>query len=80
MVDLSAENAQRTCDGISAEGGEARAATSDVSATAACEATVSAALERHGALHVLLNNATDHGKGTMKNLNEENFEFNVPVN
>ena len=80
VADLSVENAQRTCDDIIAEGGEATVVAADVSDAAACQAMVAAAVERFGALHVLFNNAAVVGKGTVLTFEDENFDRNVAVN
>ena len=80
VADVSAENAQRTCDDIIAEGGEASVVAADVSDAAACQAMVAAAVERFGALHVLFNNAAVVGRGTVVTFEEENFDRNVAVN
>ena len=80
VADLSAENGQRTCDDIIAEGGEASLVAADVSDPAACQAMVAAAVERFGGLHVLFNNAAVVGSGTVVTFEDENFDRNVAVN
>ena len=80
VADLSAENAERTCDDIIAEGGEASVVEADVSDAAACESLVAATVERFGALHVLFNNAAVVGEGTVLTFEDENFDRNVAVN
>ena len=80
VADLSVENAQRTCDDIVAEGGDASVVAADVSDAGACQAMVSAAVERFGALHVLFNNAAVVGSGTVLTFEDENFDRNVAVN
>ena len=80
VADLSEENAQRTCRDIAAESGEATAVFADVSDGAKCKSMVDAAVERYGALNVLVNNAAAHGKSTIDVLDEENFDLNVAVN
>ena len=80
VADVSVENAQRTCNDIIAEGGEASVVAADVSDAAACQAMVAAAVERFGALHVLFNNAAVVGRGTVVTFEEENFDRNVAVN
>lgn len=80
VADRSAENAERTCDDIAAEGGEACVVAADVSDAGACRAMVAAAVERFGALHVLFNNAAVVGKGTVVTFEDENFDRNVAVN
>ena len=80
VADLSAENAERTCNDIIAEGGEASVVEADVSDAAACESLVAATVERFGALHVLFNNAAVVGEGTVLTFEDENFDRNVAVN
>ena len=80
VADLSPENAQRTCVDIVAEGGDASVVAADVSDAGACQAMVSAAVERFGALHVLFNNAAVVGSGTVLTFEDENFDRNVAVN
>ena len=80
VADLSSDNAERTCRDIAAEGGNAMAVVADVSSTAACEEMVVKAVERYGALHVLVNNAGTAGTGTVDVLDEENLDRNVAVN
>ena len=80
VADLSAENAERTCNDIIAEGGAASVVEADVSDAAACESLVAATVERFGALHVLFNNAAVVGEGTVLTFEEENFDRNVAVN
>ena len=80
VADLSADNAERTCRDIAAEGGDATSVVVDVSNTAACKEMVNVAVERYGALHVLVNNAGARGMSTVDVLDEENFDHNVAVN
>ena len=80
VADLSAENAERTCNDIIAEGGAASVVEADVSNAAACESLVAATVERFGALHVLFNNAAVVGEGTVLTFEDENFDRNVAVN
>ena len=80
VADLSAENAERTCNDIIAEGGAASVVEADVSDAAGCQAMVAAAEKRFGALHVLFNNAAVVGEGTVLTFEDENFDRNVAVN
>ena len=80
VADLSADNAERTCRDIEAEGGDATAVIADVGDAAGCEEMVNTAVERYGELHVLVNNAGAVGMGTVDVLDEENFDLNVAVN
>jgi NAD(P)-dependent dehydrogenase (short-subunit alcohol dehydrogenase family) len=57
VADASQENASRTVDEIREEiGGEASAFIGDATKSEDCRAMVSAAVERYGGLHVLINN------------------------
>ena len=56
VADISMDNAARTVSDIEREGGRASAFRADSTTTAGNEAMVAAAIERHGALHVLMNN------------------------
>lgn len=80
VADLSAENADRTCDEISAERGEATAVVADVSDPDACQQMVRACVDRYGALDVLVNNAGVPGNSAVDDLDEENFDLNLAVN
>ena len=57
LVDLDLEGAHAVADGIRAAGGDAMAVRADVSVEAEIRAAIETAVERHGALHVLHNNA-----------------------
>ena len=80
VADLSADNAERTCREITAEGGDATAVIADIGSKAACEEIVNTAVERYGGLHALVNNAGAIGLGTVDVFDEENFDLNVAVN
>ena len=80
VADVSAGNAERTCNDIIAAGGEASVVEADVSDAAGCQAMVAAAVKRFGALHVLFNNAAVVGEGTVLTFEDENFDRNVAVN
>src|SRR5438128_5457255 len=56
VVDRDADRAEHTRAAIEAEGGQAFAATGDVTDSADCERLVADAVERHGRLDVLVNN------------------------
>lgn len=80
VADLSAENAERTCHDIHAEGGEATSVMVDVSSASACERMVGTAVTTYGALDVLVSNAGAPGNSTVDVLDEENFDLNTAVN
>src|SRR5689334_2144280 len=56
-TDLDAATAERTAQRIAASGGKAAALACDVTDSAAAKRAVAAAVERFGALHILVNNA-----------------------
>lgn len=65
VADLSGENAQRTVDEIAEDPiGEASAFTGDTTQNENCRAMVEAAVERYGALHVLVNNLGFGGRSS----------------
>ena len=57
LADVSDESGEEIAAGIRAEGGEALYVHADASSEADWEALIAAALERHGGLDVLVNNA-----------------------
>lgn len=56
LVDLDTQRAEQTRRLIAADGGESFVCAADVTRSAECERVVAAALERYGALDVLVNN------------------------
>ena len=63
LVDTVSEWAEATARIIADEGGEATAATADVTNPDDCRNAVAAAVERYGALHILHNNVGGGGGG-----------------
>ena len=80
LVDKSAENAAKTQAAIAEEGGEASAFQADVSREDDCRAMVEAAIERYGALHVLVNNVGIRGSGTVLDVEEAYWDNVLAVN
>ena len=80
VTDLHQENAERTVAEIRAEGGEASAFAADVSNSERCAAMVAAAVERYGAVHVLVNNCGTGAGGTVSGLDEATMERSLDVN
>ena len=81
VADLHQENAERTVAEIRAEGGEAAAFAADVSNSEQCAAMAAAAVERFGALHVLMNNCGAGGtSGTVSGMDEAILERSLNVN
>jgi NAD(P)-dependent dehydrogenase (short-subunit alcohol dehydrogenase family) len=56
-ADIVSTSAAQTVDAVKARGGTASAVSCDVSDSASAKAAVDAALDRFGALHILVNNA-----------------------
>ena len=80
VVDLTAENAARTLEAVRAAGGEGSAFTADVARSDQCAAMAAAAVERYGALHVLVNNCGIGAGGTVAELDEAVLERGLDVN
>ena len=80
VVDLHAENAARTLAALHAEGGEGSAFTADVARSDQCAAMAAAAVERYGALHVLVNNCGIGVGGTVADLDEAVLERSLDIN
>ena len=80
VVDLHQENAARTVAELQAEGGEGAAFTADVAQSDQCAAMVAAAVERYGALHVLVNNCGIGLGGTVTDLDEETLNRSLDIN
>ncbi|MEX0785629.1 MAG: SDR family oxidoreductase [Dehalococcoidia bacterium] len=73
LADIDAERARDVAARIEADGGEALAMAVDVSQRAQVDAMVRAAVERFGAVHVLVNNA-GYGLGaTVEQTTEDDF-------
>jgi len=71
VADLSGENAQRTVDEIAEDPiGKASAFTGDTTQNENCRAMVEAAVERYGALHVLVNNLGFGGRSSNDGLSQ----------
>ena len=83
VADLDMANADRTVNDIREAGGEASACEVDVASSEYCAAMVATAVERYGALHVLVNNAGyahDPSKGGVADLDEEAYRKNLDIN
>src|SRR3989475_8153018 len=64
-VDLKADNAEETAKQIATEGGEAGVFAADVTRKTDCQAMVSAAIERWGAIDILHNNVGIESRRTL---------------
>jgi NAD(P)-dependent dehydrogenase (short-subunit alcohol dehydrogenase family) len=80
LVDLDRQNAEATLAAIQAEGGEASVFQADVSRNDECQALVGAAVERYGALHILVNNVGITGYGSVVDVKEEVWDKVFEVN
>ena len=80
LMDLVAAHAEETLAAIREEGGEASVFTGDVTKALDCQRMVEAALERYGALHILVNNVAILGRGTVLDVNEEDWDRVLDVN
>ena len=85
VADIDAENADRTVAAIAEEGGEASVFVADGRLSNDCRGMVEAAVERYGALHVLVNNlgyrarSANWGRG-VAGLDEEQFAEAIDLN
>jgi NAD(P)-dependent dehydrogenase (short-subunit alcohol dehydrogenase family) len=73
-VDLKAENAEDSAKQIATEGGEAGVFAGDVTRKADCEAMVSAAIQRWGAIDILHNNVGIESRTTLFEVTEEEWD------
>lgn len=80
VVDRDPDNAAKTVATIEGEGGEASLFEADVTETTACRAMVAAAVDRYGALDILLNNVGVGGSGTVVEVDEDAWDYAIKVN
>ena len=80
LVNRVASHAEEPTALIREEGGEASAFAADVTRAKDCEAMVSAAVERYGGLHILVNNVGIHGPGDAMTVDEEEWDRVLTVN
>lgn len=80
IVDLKADEGNRTAAEITAAGGNAVFMTADVSQATDVERVVNAVLERHQRVDVLVNNAGMAYKATIDTLTEEQWDRQIAVN
>lgn len=80
LVDRVRERAEETLTVIQEEGGVAAVFAGDITQAADCEAMVTAATERYGGLHILMNNVGILGLGTVVNVTEEDWDRVLTVN
>jgi len=80
LADKSEEQAEATLDVVRAEGGEASIFQADVSDVAQCREMTKTAVERYGALDILVNNVGIGGRGTVADISEEVWDHSLDVN
>ena len=80
LVDRVASQAESTLATILEEGGEASVFQGDVTHSEDCRAMVEAALERYGGLHILFNNVGILGRGSVVDVNEEDWDRVLEAN
>jgi 3-oxoacyl-[acyl-carrier protein] reductase len=80
VVDRDAAAAEEVAGAIAANGGEALAASVDVTRRAEIDAMVAATMERFGRLDVLVNNAGITMDATLAKMTEEQFDKVIDIN
>jgi NAD(P)-dependent dehydrogenase (short-subunit alcohol dehydrogenase family) len=80
LVDRDEGHALKTLQSIMAEDGQASVFTGDVSRSADGQAMVETALDRYGALHILVNNVGVNRMGTVVDVREEDWDEVFRVN
>ncbi len=80
LVDRAASQAESTLATILEEGGEASVFQGDVTQSEDCRAMVEAAVERYGGLHILFNNVGIRGRGSVVDVNEEDWDRVLETN
>ena len=80
LVDRDREVAETTLAMIEEEGGEAAVHEADVTVSEDCHAMVAAALDRWGRLDILHNNVGIGGRGSVVEVDEEDWERIMRVN
>ncbi|MCC7163792.1 MAG: SDR family oxidoreductase [Anaerolineae bacterium] len=80
VADLSAEDGERTCVSVRANGGEALFSRCDVSQEADCQATARAALDAWGRIDALVANAGARVLGSILEATEADWSLMLDVN
>jgi NAD(P)-dependent dehydrogenase (short-subunit alcohol dehydrogenase family) len=80
VADRNLASAEETAQAIRDEGGEAHAVACDVLEAAQCAAAVAAAVERFGALHLLVNNVATADMAPITQASDEEFDLVQRVN
>lgn len=80
LIDLSAENLQGVLNEITASGGKASVYLCDITDQEAVAAAFNDIMERHGALHILVNNAGITRDNLLMRLSPEDWEAPIRTN
>ena len=80
LVDKVFENAERTLNTIRQEGGDASVFTADVSNSTDCQTMAEVAVERYGAVHVLINNVGISSPVSVTELDEALWDRVLNIN
>ena len=80
LVDCMASQAESTLATILEEGGEASVFEGDVTQSEDCQAMVETAVERYGGLHILFNNVGILGRGSVVDVDEEDWDRVLEAN
>jgi len=80
LIDLSAENLQGVLNEITASGGKASVHLCDITNQEAVAAAFNDIMERHGALHILVNNAGITRDNLLMRLSPEDWEAPIRTN
>jgi 3-oxoacyl-[acyl-carrier protein] reductase len=80
VQDVNIEGAKAVAEGIVSSGGEAISTGGNVTQKADCEAMIQAALDKFGALHIVINNAGVNRDSMVKKMSEEKWDRVLDVN
>ena len=80
LVDQVSDRADETLAMVRDEGGKASVFEADVTRAEDCKAMVDAAIERYGALHILVNNVGVLRAGNVVDIKEEHWDLVLDVN
>ena len=80
LADMVAARAEETLATIKEEGGEASVFEADVTRARDCRELIDAAVERYGGIHVLFNNVGILGRGTVVEVEVEDWDRVLDVN
>ena len=80
LADMDIAHAEKTLAVIQEEGGKASVFQADVTVETQCQAMVNAAVERYGALHILVNNVGTGGSGKVTQVEEVEWHRSLDIN